>query len=173
VRLLADEGVRFVSGTEIGKHIGADRLTKDYDAVVLAGGATQARELPVEGRNLAGIHLAMEFLHTNTKSLLDSQHADGKYIGFTSSVKLTPAQRELATAALTVVWDRTFQHRGDDLKLGDQHQGSLKLGSFKRSDDGKTYLVADWVDIDNDSQTLYFEKLANGKLRLAIQQING
>jgi len=80
VRLIADEGVRFVSGTEIGKHIGADRLTRDYDAIVLAGGATQARELPVEGRELTGIHLAMEFLHANTRSLLDSRHEDGKYI---------------------------------------------------------------------------------------------
>jgi glutamate synthase (NADPH) small chain len=80
VQLIADEGVRFVTGTEIGKHIAADRLLKDYDAVVLCGGATQARDLPVEGRNLQGIHLAMEFLHANTKSLLDSNHADGQYI---------------------------------------------------------------------------------------------
>jgi glutamate synthase (NADPH/NADH) small chain len=79
-RLMADEGVRFVTGTEIGKHVGADRLLKDYDAVVLAGGATQARDLPVEGRNLQGIHLAMDFLHQNTKSLLDSRHEDGRFI---------------------------------------------------------------------------------------------
>ncbi|HEV3447169.1 MAG TPA: FAD-dependent oxidoreductase, partial [Gemmataceae bacterium] len=38
------------------------------------------RDLPIEGRNLKGIHYAMEFLHANTKSLLDSNHADGKYI---------------------------------------------------------------------------------------------
>jgi glutamate synthase (NADPH/NADH) small chain len=80
VRLMADEGIRFVTGTEIGKHIPADRLVKDYDAVVLCGGATLARDLPVPGRELAGIHLAMEFLTANTKSLLDSGHADGKYI---------------------------------------------------------------------------------------------
>ncbi|MGC3997719.1 MAG: glutamate synthase subunit beta [Anaeromyxobacter sp.] len=80
VQLIADEGVRFVTETEVGKHVPAGRLLKDYDAVVLAGGATQARDLPVEGRNLQGIHLAMEFLHANTKSLLDSDHADGKYI---------------------------------------------------------------------------------------------
>ncbi|MDX2010219.1 MAG: hypothetical protein SFW67_08520 [Myxococcaceae bacterium] len=102
-------------------------------------------------------------------------HADGKFTGFTSRTKLTSAERDLAMAALAVVWERTFQYRaGDgDLKLGDQHQGILKLGSFKRSDDGKTYLVADWQDIDNDSQTLYFEKKQDGSLRLAIQQING
>ncbi len=80
VRLMADEGVRFVTETEIGKHIPAVRLVKEYEAVVLCGGATQARDLPVEGRNLGGIHLAMEFLHANTKSLLDSGHADGKFI---------------------------------------------------------------------------------------------
>ena len=80
VRQIADEGVRFVTETEIGKHIPAERLLKDFEAVVLAGGATQARDLPVEGRNLQGIHLAMEFLHTNTKSLLDSSHQDGQYI---------------------------------------------------------------------------------------------
>ncbi len=80
IRLIADEGVRFLTETEIGKHFPASRLVKEYEAVVLCGGATQARDLPVEGRNLRGIHLAMEFLRANTKSLLDSSHADGKYI---------------------------------------------------------------------------------------------
>jgi glutamate synthase (NADPH) small chain len=47
---------------------------------VLAGGATFGRDLPIEGRSLAGIHLAMEFLHRNTKSLLDTRHADGAYL---------------------------------------------------------------------------------------------
>jgi glutamate synthase (NADPH/NADH) small chain len=80
VKLLADEGIRFVTSTEIGTHISADRLVKDYEAVVLCGGATAARDLPVEGRQLTGIHLAMEFLHGNTRSLLDSRLADGKYL---------------------------------------------------------------------------------------------
>jgi glutamate synthase (NADPH/NADH) small chain len=80
VKLLADEGIRFVTGTEIGRHIPADRLVKEYDAVLLCGGATQARDLPVSGRELEGIHLAMEFLTANTKSLLDSGLADGNYL---------------------------------------------------------------------------------------------
>jgi glutamate synthase (NADPH/NADH) small chain len=80
VKLMADEGVRFITETEIGKHIHADRVVKDYEAVVLCGGATQGRELPIEGRSLRGIHLAMEYLSANTKSLLDSKLADGKYI---------------------------------------------------------------------------------------------
>jgi glutamate synthase (NADPH/NADH) small chain len=80
VRQLADEGVRIVTQTEIGKHIGADRIVKDYEAVVLCAGSTQARELPIEGRSLGGIHLAMEFLTANARSLLDSNLGDGKYI---------------------------------------------------------------------------------------------
>jgi glutamate synthase (NADPH/NADH) small chain len=80
VKLMADEGVRFVTETEIGKHIPAERLVKEFDAVVLCGGATHGRDLPIEGRSLQGIHLAMEFLHANTKSLLDSRHEDGKYV---------------------------------------------------------------------------------------------
>jgi glutamate synthase (NADPH/NADH) small chain len=80
VRWMADSGVRFVTGVEAGKDIPVPRLLADYDAVVLSCGATQARDLQVEGRNLSGVHLAMEYLHANTKSLLDSNHADGQYI---------------------------------------------------------------------------------------------
>jgi glutamate synthase (NADPH/NADH) small chain len=56
------------------------RLQNDYDAVVLAIGATKARDLPIDGRSLQGIHLAMDFLTRNTRSLLDSGLADGRYI---------------------------------------------------------------------------------------------
>jgi glutamate synthase (NADPH/NADH) small chain len=80
VDLMAAEGVKFVTSCEVGKDFPAERLRKEFDAVVLCGGATKARDLPVEGRNLKGIHLAMEFLHANTKSLLDSNHEDGRYI---------------------------------------------------------------------------------------------
>jgi len=79
VDLLAKEGVKFVTNTEIGKTIPADRIMKESDAVVLAGGATKPRDLPIEGRNLKGVHFAMEFLHGNTKNLLDNEK-NGKYI---------------------------------------------------------------------------------------------
>jgi glutamate synthase (NADPH/NADH) small chain len=58
----------------------AQLLRKDFDAIVICTGATQPRDLPVEGRNLKGVHFAMEFLHRNTKSLLDSNLQDGQYI---------------------------------------------------------------------------------------------
>ncbi len=80
IDVMAAEGVTFVTGTEVGKNYPAERLRRDFDAVVLCGGATRARDLPIEGRNLPGIHLAMDFLHQNTKSLLDSRHEDGKYL---------------------------------------------------------------------------------------------
>ncbi len=75
VKLLAEEGVKFVTGTEVGKNYPAEKLLKEFDGVVLAGGATKPRDLPIEGRALKGIHFAMEYLHANTKNLLDGQKA--------------------------------------------------------------------------------------------------
>ena len=80
IDLMAKEGVTFKTKTEIGVHVPAQKLRDDYDAVVLCCGATQPRDLPIEGRELGGIHFAMDFLGANTKSLLDSEHADDKYI---------------------------------------------------------------------------------------------
>lgn len=80
VDLLKQEGVEFVCNTEIGKDIDSKELMAKFDAVVVCVGATRPRDLNIPGRSLKGIHFAMEFLHGNTKSLLDSQHADGKYI---------------------------------------------------------------------------------------------
>src|SRR3954467_295668 len=76
---MAKEGVNFVTNTEVGKNYPAANLLKEFDAVVLATGATKPRDLPVEGRNLKGIHFAMEFLHANTKALLDN-HRNGNFI---------------------------------------------------------------------------------------------
>jgi glutamate synthase (NADPH/NADH) small chain len=73
VDLLSKEGVTFLTNTEVGKNYPAEKLLKEFDAVVLCTGATKPRDLPIEGRNLKGIHFAMEFLHANTKSLLDQK----------------------------------------------------------------------------------------------------
>ncbi|MBT3605368.1 MAG: glutamate synthase subunit beta [Candidatus Latescibacteria bacterium] len=80
IDLMAESGVEFVTNTEIGKDISAQQLVDDFDAVALCGGATKPRDLPLEGRDLKGVHFAMEFLKANTKSLLDSNHEDGNYI---------------------------------------------------------------------------------------------
>ncbi len=84
--LLEKEGVKFICNTEVGKNLPADKLLKDFDAVILATGATKGRDLPIPGRELKGIHLAMEFLTANTKNLLDGVKpgtnitADGKNV---------------------------------------------------------------------------------------------
>jgi len=80
IDLMAAEGVTFVTNTEVGKDIPAADLLKRFDALVLCGGATKPNNLPIEGRDLKGIHFAVPFLHANTKSLLDSGHRDGAYI---------------------------------------------------------------------------------------------
>lgn len=80
VDLMAAEGVQFVTNTEVGKDYPAEKLLTEFDAVVLCGGATKPRDLPIEGRHLKGIHFAVEFLHKNTKSLLDSGHEGNRFI---------------------------------------------------------------------------------------------
>jgi glutamate synthase (NADPH/NADH) small chain len=83
IDLMKAEGITFVTGCEIGKHIPAEQVKREHDAVVLCGGATKARDLTIEGRQLQGIYPAMEFLHKNTKSLLDSEHSNQQYISAT------------------------------------------------------------------------------------------
>jgi glutamate synthase (NADPH/NADH) small chain len=80
VDLMAEEGVQFVTGINVGKDLPAEKLLSEYDAFVLCCGATQPRDLRVDGREFKGIHFAMDFLHANTKSLFDSGHRDEKFI---------------------------------------------------------------------------------------------
>lgn len=77
IKLLEQEGVVFRCNTEVGKDITAQQLVSDFDAVVVCTGATKPRDLPIEGRALKGIHYAMEFLHGNTKALLDGSRSAG------------------------------------------------------------------------------------------------
>lgn len=78
--LMRQEGVEFVVNADVGRDVDVQALLASKDALLLATGATVARDLPIAGRDAAGIHLAMEFLTLNTKSLLDSQLEDGAYI---------------------------------------------------------------------------------------------
>lgn len=82
VNFMAEEGVNFITSTLVGpsEQVTLQSLRQDFDAVVIATGATVARDLKIPNRELEGIHFAMQFLHSNTKSLLDSGLADGEYI---------------------------------------------------------------------------------------------
>lgn len=74
VDLMAEEGVEFVTNTEVGKDHPADKLLSEYHAVVLCGGATEPRDLPIQGRHLKGVHFAVDFLRANTRSILDGNN---------------------------------------------------------------------------------------------------
>lgn len=77
LKVLEDEGVKFVCNTEIGKDITSEQLLKEYDSVILCTGATKPRDLPIEGRELKGIYFAMDFLTANTKAVLDQSQNGG------------------------------------------------------------------------------------------------
>jgi len=72
IKLLEQEGINFVCNTAIGgSDYPVEKLRSEFDAVVLATGATLPRDLPIEGRQLKGIHFAMDFLAANTKAVLN------------------------------------------------------------------------------------------------------
>src|SRR6187399_3571773 len=70
VALLEKEGVKFLCNATVGENVEAELLVKDFDATVICTGATVPRDLPVEGRNLKGVHFAMDFLTVSTQAVL-------------------------------------------------------------------------------------------------------
>lgn len=84
VNLLKEEGVKFVVNADIGgtgaNGVDVEKLLAEVDALCLTTGATNARDLKIPHREGDGIHFAMQFLTANTRSLLDSNLEDGKYI---------------------------------------------------------------------------------------------
>ncbi len=74
------EGVEFRVNSHIGGNISAKDLLNDFDAVVLSGGAEKPRDLPVPGRDLGGVHFALEFLTKNTRRVLGDEIPDDEFI---------------------------------------------------------------------------------------------
>ena len=79
IRLLEAEGINFKCNISVGTDITVAALRSEFDAIVLCTGATKPRDLPIPGRELKGIHFAMDFLTANTKAVLD-QHKNGQFI---------------------------------------------------------------------------------------------
>ena len=75
VNLMAEEGITFRTGANVGVNYPVDELLASFDAVCLTGGSTQSRDLPVPGRELDGIHLAMDYLPQQNR-LLAGEHID-------------------------------------------------------------------------------------------------
>ncbi|HIR28012.1 MAG TPA: glutamate synthase subunit beta [Candidatus Choladousia intestinigallinarum] len=80
IALMEAEGITFVTNANIGENVKADQLMKEYDAVVLACGASNPRDIQAPGRDAKGIYFAVDFLKATTKSLLDSGFEDKKFI---------------------------------------------------------------------------------------------
>lgn len=80
IKLLTQEGIDFVTNTEIGVDITADELKEQFDAVILCTGAQKRRNLLIEGREAKGVHYAMDYLTLATKSYLDSNFKDKQFI---------------------------------------------------------------------------------------------
>jgi glutamate synthase (NADPH/NADH) small chain len=84
IRLMEQEGVKFICKANVGENVEPQIFLKEYSATVICTGATQPRDLPVEGRGLGGVHFAMEFLSANTAAVLAGNpdgspiHARGK-----------------------------------------------------------------------------------------------
>ena len=107
---MAAEGVEFRTGAHIGGNVPVEQLRKEYDAVVLAGGAEQPRDLPVPGRELKGIHFAMEYLPQQNRRcegdlVQDGIMATGKRVviiggGDTGADCLGTAHRQLAASVV-------------------------------------------------------------------------
>lgn len=79
IRLMEEEGVKFVTNVNVGVDITSEELLKKFDRVVLACGASNPRDIKVPGREAKGIYFAVDFLKQVTKSLLDSDFAKTPY----------------------------------------------------------------------------------------------
>ncbi|MDB6170121.1 MAG: gltB 1 [Verrucomicrobia bacterium] len=70
IKLMEQEGIKFICNANVGDNVEPQIFLKEYNATVICTGATQPRDLPIEGRNLKGVHFAMEFLTANTRAVL-------------------------------------------------------------------------------------------------------
>ena len=80
VKLMEEEGVKFVTGVDVGKDITADEIKNSYDAVILCCGSSNPRNINAPGRDSRGIYYAVDFLKATTKSLINSNLSDGYFI---------------------------------------------------------------------------------------------
>ncbi|KRF06266.1 glutamate synthase [Arthrobacter sp. Soil782] len=106
------EGTRFRAGVEVGRDISWDQLRRRYDAVVISTGATVPRDLPIPGRDLDGVHFAMEYLVESNRvvageEIEDQIHAEGKHVvilggGDTGADCIGTAHRHKAASVTTL-----------------------------------------------------------------------
>ncbi len=75
INLLEKEGIKFICNANVGENVEPQIFLREFDATVICTGATQPRDLPIEGRSLKGVHFAMDFLTENTRAVLNGKTA--------------------------------------------------------------------------------------------------
>ena len=80
IKVMSEEGVEFITDTDVGKDISAEELKENFDRIILACGASNPRDIKVNGREAKGIYFAVDFLKSTTKALLDNGMKDGTFI---------------------------------------------------------------------------------------------
>lgn len=79
INIMKEEGIEFITGVNVGVDISAEKITAEYDSVILACGASNPRDINVPGRDAKGIMFAVDFLTETTKSLLNSNLQDDNF----------------------------------------------------------------------------------------------
>jgi len=122
--VMREEGTRFRAGVEIGRDISWDQLRRRYDAVIVATGATKPRDLPIPGRELDGVHFAMDYLVQSNRVIAgddvpDQISAEGKHVvilggGDTGADCIGTANRQKAASVTTLaIGKRPPEERAD------------------------------------------------------------
>ncbi|MFZ6012417.1 MAG: glutamate synthase subunit beta [Bacteroidota bacterium] len=86
IRLMEQEGIIFRTNAHVGVNISAQHLQKEFDAVVICGGASAPRDLPIPGRNFKGVHYAMEFLPQQNKRVAGDRIFSGDILAHGKNV---------------------------------------------------------------------------------------
>jgi hypothetical protein len=162
-RLQAGDWLRTDEFFGLGRHAGSLGLL----------GATNTEGYSEDDERLAAGQITSAWTPEWTVENGSITHDAWGVTGFATHTPLTPERRELVMASLELMYTRSLQHRAngsDPIDLGSN--ATLRLGSHTNPNDGKQYLVVDYVDIDDDSRTLYFQRSETGRLHLAIDQYN-
>lgn len=176
INIMDEEGVRFKVNAEVGKNINPDMLKDDFDSIVICTGSTVPRDLPIPGRELNGIHFAMDFLTMQNKEVAGDTienkiSAEGKNVvviggGDTGSDCIGTSHRQKAASVLQLeLMPKPPQNRGESdpwplwpmtLRTSSSHEegGERKWGvltkEFKGNEKGElthiTLVDIEWVN---------------------------
>lgn len=164
------EGTRFRTGTEIGRDITWEELRDRFDAVVVATGATRPRDLPLPGRDLGGIHFAMDFLVeqnrvSNGETLNNQIHAAGKNViviggGDTGSDCIGTALRQQAASVTTLAIGKKPPLERPSNQPWPTHPTLFEVSSSHAEGGERTYLASTVEFIGNEQGQVTALKVA-------------